>query len=142
MLIICINILNNVETNGTAILINSNTVIDYLSGKILSKGKVFMDKVINNIPNISVLTKIKVLGFKTKESANHLLKGFIDGSVGFGLSDKIVEITIEIMKEYKIKTPDAVVAATALQSNLALINNDARGFKNIKGLDIINPHES
>ena len=100
-----------------------------------------MDKVINDVPNLSVIAKTEVLGFKTTDNASQLLKGFIDDSVVFGLSDDIVELTIEIRKEHKIKTPDAIVAATALQNNLALITNDARGFKNIEGLDLINPYE-
>jgi predicted nucleic acid-binding protein len=109
--------------------------------KIPVKGMVFMDKVINDVPNISVITKIEVLGFKTTEKANQLLESFIDDSIVFGLSDEIVEQTIEIRKEINIKTPDAIVAATALQNGLTLITNDARGFKNIEGLDLVCPHE-
>jgi hypothetical protein len=47
---------------GQQYLIDSNAVIDYLSGKLPKKGKLFMDKVINDTPNISVITKIEVLG--------------------------------------------------------------------------------
>ena len=126
---------------GQQYLIDSNAVIDYLSGKIPEKGKLFMDKVINNVPNISVITKIEVLGYKTTEKAYHLLESFIDDSIVFGLSDEIVEQTIEIRKEVKMKTPYAIVAATALLNGLILITNDSRGFKNIEGLDLINPHE-
>jgi len=100
-----------------------------------------MDKVIDNVPNISVITKIEVLGYKTTEKANQLLESFIDDSVVFGLSDEIVEQTIEIRKEIKMKTPDAIVAATALLNGLTLITNDERGFKNIKDLDLVNPHK-
>jgi len=122
-------------------LIDSNVVIDYLSGDISKKGKLFMDKLINNVPNISVITKIEVLGFKTTEKAYSLLEYFMDDSIIIGLSNEIVEQTIEIRKEHKIKTPDAIIAATALQNNFTLLTNDARGFKNIKNLDLLNPHE-
>jgi len=40
-----------------------------------------------------------------------------------------------------MKTPDAIVAATALQNGLTLITNDARGFKNIEGLELLNPYQ-
>jgi predicted nucleic acid-binding protein len=126
---------------GQQYLIDSNAVIDYLSGKIPDKGKLFMNKIINEVPNISVITKIEVLGYKTTKSANQLLNNFIYDSIVFGLSDEIVELTIEIRKKYKIKTPDAIVAATALQNSLILITNDARGFKNIEGLELVNPHD-
>jgi len=48
---------------GQQYLIDSNAVIDYLSGKIPEKGMLFMNQVINDIPNISVITKIEVLGY-------------------------------------------------------------------------------
>jgi len=44
---------------GQQYLIDSNAVIDYLSGKIPEKGMLFMNQVINDIPNISVITKIE-----------------------------------------------------------------------------------
>jgi len=34
-----------------------------------------------------------------------------------------------------------VVAATALENSLTLISRNAKDFKNISGLDIINPYE-
>jgi hypothetical protein len=63
---------------GQQYLIDSNAVIDYLSGKISEKGKLLMDTVVNNVPNISVITKIEVLGFKTTDKANRLLKSFMN----------------------------------------------------------------
>jgi hypothetical protein len=38
---------------GQQYLIDSNAVIDYLSGKLPEKGKRFMDNVINEIPNLA-----------------------------------------------------------------------------------------
>jgi len=126
---------------GQQYLIDSNAVIDYLSGKLPVKGMSFMNQVINDIPNISVMTKIEVLGYKTITEAYQLLTGFVGDSVVFGLTDDIVEQTIEIRKEYKLKTPDAIIAATALENSLTLISRNAKDFKNISGLDIINPSE-
>jgi hypothetical protein len=50
-------------------LIDSNSLIDYLVGKLPPKGMDFMNKVINIIPVISVITKIEVLGYKTVPGA-------------------------------------------------------------------------
>ncbi len=95
-------------------LIDSNAVIDYLSGKVPPKGLPFMNEVINSTPNISVITKIEVLGYKTSSEAYRLLLDFIEDSIVLGLSDDVVEKTIEIRKENKTKTPDAIIAATAI----------------------------
>lgn len=126
---------------GQQYLIDSNAVIDYLSGKLPKNGMSFMNQVINDIPNISVITKIEVLGYKTTPKAYQLLTGFIDDSVVFGLSDDVVEQTIKIRKEHKIKTPDAIIAATALVNKLTIITRNTKDFCEIEGLEIINPHE-
>lgn len=69
---------------GKQYLIDSNAVIDYLAGKLPEKGKQFMDSIVDEIPNISVITKIEVLGFKTTTKAEQLLKGFMDDSIIIG----------------------------------------------------------
>ncbi len=122
-------------------LIDSNTVIDYLSGKFHKKGMVFMNEVINNIPIISVITQIEVLGYKTTLNAYKLLTGFVEDSTVIGLPDDIVQHTIEIRKEYKIKMPDAIIAATALVSGFAIITRNKKDFNRIYGLKVLNPYE-
>ena len=93
---------------GQQYLIDSNAVIDYLSGKIPEKGMPFMNQVINDIPNSSVISKIEVLGYKTTPEAYQLLSGFVEDSVVLGLSDDTVEQTIVIRKENKIERLEVV----------------------------------
>ncbi len=126
---------------GQQYLIDSNAFIDYLSGKIPEKGMSFMNQVINNIPNISVITKIEVLGYRTTHEAYKLLSGFVDDSIVIGLTDDIVERTIGIRKEMKIKTPDALIAATAIVNQLTLISRNTKDFDKIEGLEVINAHK-
>ncbi|MCF8381671.1 MAG: PIN domain-containing protein [Bacteroidales bacterium] len=42
-------------------------------------------------------------------------------------------------KSKKIKTPDAIIAATAMVHGCTLITNNEKDFNNIKGLKIANP---
>lgn len=65
---------------GKQYIIDSNGVIDYLSGKLPKEGMAFMNQVIDDIPNISVITKIVVLGYKTTKKANQLLTEFVGDS--------------------------------------------------------------
>ncbi len=44
---------------GTQYLIDSNVVIDYLSGKLIPNGMTFMNGVVNAVPKVSVITKIE-----------------------------------------------------------------------------------
>jgi len=122
-------------------LTDSNVVIDYLAGTLPEKGKVFMNQVINEIPILSVLTKIEVLGFNTSAEAIQLLTQFINDSIIVSLSDKIVDKTIEIRKKHKIKTPDAIIAASCLISGFVLISRNTKDFVQIEGLKVINPYD-
>ncbi len=106
---------------GQQYLTDSNAVIDYLAGKLPEKAMIFMNQVVNDIPNISVVTKIEVLSYNISHEAYHFLKSFIEDSIVYGLTDVVVEKTIEIRKANKIKTPDAIIAATAVSNQMMLI---------------------
>ena len=43
-------------------LIDTNAVIDYLGQKLPRSGMTFLNDIIDVIPNLSVITKIEVLG--------------------------------------------------------------------------------
>ncbi|NJK84443.1 MAG: type II toxin-antitoxin system VapC family toxin [Saprospiraceae bacterium] len=62
-------------------------------------------------------------------------------SIIFELESDIKRKTAEIRKAYKIKLPDAIIAATALAYDLTLLTRNVSDFKNIDGINLINPHE-
>lgn len=126
---------------GQQYLIDSNVVIDYLSGKLPQKGMVFMNRIINDIPVLSVITKIEVLGFVTTPAASQLLIDFINDSLVIGLPDNIVEKTIEIRKQIKLKTPDAIIAASALVNGFILLSRNTKDFISVKDLKVIDPYQ-
>ena len=98
-----------------------------------------MNSIIDDTPNISVITKIEILRFNTSDKTYQILENFINESVVFGLNDQVVEKTIAICKAGKIKLPDAIIAATASVYELSLISRNISDFKNIKGLELLNP---
>jgi predicted nucleic acid-binding protein len=53
-------------------------------------------------------------------------------------TDVINEITISIKGQYRIKLPDALIAATAIHMNVPLLSFD-KGFSRIEELDLILP---
>ena len=88
-------------------------------------------------PGISVISEVELLGKKgiTQREANdirNLLKGFEITK----FSDIIKEIAISLKQKYSIKTPDAIIAATAKAFNLPLVTAD-KGFKKIEDVDIV-----
>lgn len=121
-------------------LIDTNAVIDYLGNKLLASGMDFMNTVIDAVPNVSVVTKIEVLGFNAPEQHYKTLSDFINDATVLDLTSNVVEASIEIRKKHKTKLPDAIIAATALVYDLVLISRNTSDFKNIDGLQVIDPH--
>jgi len=121
-------------------LIDTNAVIDYLGNKLPASGMDFMNTVIDAVPNVSVVTKIEVLGFNAPDPHYQLLTNFINDATVLDLTNKVVEASIDIRKKHKTKLPDAIIAATALVYDLVLISRNISDFKNIDGLQVIDPY--
>jgi predicted nucleic acid-binding protein len=49
--------------------------------------------------------------------------------------------TADIRKNHKIKLPDAIIASTALVYDFILITRNTKDFKDIEGLELINPFD-
>ncbi|MEI7979905.1 MAG: type II toxin-antitoxin system VapC family toxin [Bacteroidota bacterium] len=123
-------------------LIDSNTVIDYLNGKLPFNGNSFVNSIVDEEPKISVITKIEVLGFNLQSGEDYqIVVDFINDNMVYNLDESIINKTIELRKKYKIKLPDAIIAATALCNDLAIVSRNTDDFKKIKELKIINPFE-
>jgi predicted nucleic acid-binding protein len=120
-------------------LIDSNAVIDYLAGNLPEKGMEFLNFIVNQIPIVSVITKIEVLGFPCNKEIEKLLESFFADSNIIKLSDDIVDETINIRRQYKIKTPDAIIAATARINSFIIITRNTKDFDTIDGLSLVNP---
>jgi predicted nucleic acid-binding protein len=121
-------------------LIDTNAVIDYLGKKLPEKGMDFMNSIIDALPNVSVITKIEVLGFNAPEDHYQLLTNFMDDAIVLDLTSNIVDLCINIRRENKTKLPDAIIAATALVNDLILDSRNISDFKSIQGLQVIDPH--
>jgi predicted nucleic acid-binding protein len=97
----------------------------------------FMNTVIDAVPNVSVVTKIEILGFNAPEQHYQTLSDFINDATVLDLTDSVVEVSIDIRKKHKTKLPDAIIAATVLVYDLFLISRNKSDFKNIDGLKVI-----
>ncbi len=118
-------------------IFDSNLIIEHLNGAEQATAFILEHA---SSAYISAVTKIEVLGFafptKKAESAAEEL---IDAMEMIGLSNKIIEQTIRLRKIMRIKTPDAIIAATALQHQLVLVTRNTDDFKDVEGLTYINP---
>jgi predicted nucleic acid-binding protein len=69
-----------------------------------------------------------------------LTEDFVNISTLLDVSPEVVDKTIELRRQYKIKLPDAIIAATALVYNLTLVSRNFDDFKRIAGLTVLDAH--
>jgi len=123
---------------GKKFLIDTNVIIDYYGSRLPEKGIMFIENI--DVPLVSVITQIELLGwYRISVKDKIKLQEFIEDATVIQLEDSIVKRTIELRQLSKIKLPDAIVAATALDNHLDLISHNISDFKNIAGIKVIDP---
>ncbi len=124
---------------GQGYFLDSNVIIGYLAGKIPSSGMEIVSEVVSNRPNISVISQIEVLRFNDTPENEAVLDEFINMSKVYPLSNNVVERTVKLCKQIKLKLPDAIIAATALLEGFTLITRNISDFNKIPDLILLNP---
>lgn len=94
----------------------------------------------NIVPVFSIITKIEALGFKeiTKDEIKAIGKMLDTGELVY-IDGDIAQQTINLRQKYRIKTPDAIIAATALVNGSELWTANTSDFSSIESLKLHNP---
>ena len=123
-------------------LLDTSAISQYLEERFPESGLLFMDDIFAIESNISVITQIELLTWKPiQDGMEEKVAIVIEDSTLFGLSPEVVLETIQLRRKYRTKTPDAIIAATALVHDFTLITDNEKDFHNIKGLKWINPNK-
>lgn len=126
---------------GIKYIWDTNIVIYFLQQQFPASGEKFMDNLINDSrPVISAITEIELLCWRSAtEKDMKVLHNFISDAFVIELEKPIKYKTAEIRKKYKIKLPDAIIAATSMVYELSLLTRNVSDFDEIDGIDLINP---
>ena len=122
----------------TNYLVDTNIAIYYYGMLLAKKSEVILEEIINNQYYISVINRIELLGNKgilNQEQA--ALDSFINNAIIHNLNEEIILETIKIRKNYSVKLPDAIIAATCLVNNCVLVTNNTKDFEKIERLHTI-----
>ncbi len=88
---------------------------------------------------LSAISRVEELGFTRLTTADaKACAAMFQLLPQLPITDAILDQTVKIQQQLRIKTPDAIVAATALVHGLALATAD-QGFGRVAGLVVIDP---
>ena len=119
-------------------LIDTNVAIYYFGRALSKESEKYIDQILVGKYFISVINRIELLGFKAiNKNESEAISSFIANSTIFDLDENIIVETIQIRKNYNIKLPNAIIAATCLVNSCSLITNNIRDFERIEGLHLI-----
>ena len=118
--------------SGIEYLIDTNILIYILKGN--PRVKYFAE---SEILTISCITEMEILGqYQISESEKQIIGKALKHCHIIDIDSKIKQLAINIKQQNKMKLPDAIIAATAIKNNVALVTAD-KGFKKIPDLDLL-----
>jgi predicted nucleic acid-binding protein len=123
---------------GTGYLLDTNVIIDFSVERLPVESSVRLSRIIDSSPYISIINKIELLSFSAVPDQIIL---FTQSAQIISLTDEIVATTINIRKKYKLKLPDAIIAASAIVYDLTLVTHNLSDFKKVEGLQFLDSYE-
>ncbi|CCI35582.1 MAG: type II toxin-antitoxin system VapC family toxin [Microcystis sp.] len=111
-------------------LADDDIVTSFFSQAFLSLHQIF----------ISPIVRIELLSFPTlSKEEEQIIEDLLSQFELIPILREIEYLTIQLKRQYKIKIPDAIIAATTLSQNGCLVTRNVDDFKGISGLNIKNP---
>lgn len=125
---------------GTQFLIDTSAVIKYLSQTFPTNGKTFIEGFIDTDCTISFISEIELQVWVPANPANIVIyQQFVKKALVRGINPALITESIIIRKNYRLKIPDAIIAATAITDNRTLIGDNDKDFLRVPNLKYINP---
>lgn len=121
-------------------LIDTSVVIKYLNGSFSVNSLNRLDGIIDQESRISFITEIELQVWNPTDPDDiSVYQEFVTSSQIIGIDSNVIRETINIRKQYRIKLPDALIAATALVNDLVLVADNDKDFEKVSNLKYINP---
>lgn len=110
-------------------LLDTNVVIYFFNG--LTDDEALIE-ILRSSFNISIITKIEFLSWQKllhDSALNDKALEFISNARVFELDEVVANRTIKNRQQYKMKTPDAIIGATAQVHGFEIVTNNVDDFR-------------
>ncbi len=121
-------------------VIDTNIFIYHLNNCLGRDGQMLLEQALLAGSFVSIITRIELLSWhKHTEDSFNAASELLNNLTEQPLNEDIAQGCIKLRKKYRLKVPDALIAATALQLKLPLITRNVDDYKNVSGLKLVNP---
>ena len=118
--------------NGSRIFVDTNILLYFLKGE-----QEIIEMLSGKQIIISFITELELLSFSSLEpDSEKNIKGLLSSCTIMDINQDIKRNTVQMRKKFKLKLPDAIIAATALQFDLPIITADKQ-FEKVTSLEIV-----
>ena len=124
---------------GQKFLIDTNVVIDVFDVATPANVK---QKILQMSPVISAVTYMEALGWLHASSTQlRILQKFMDVATILPINQPVMDTTVRIRQQKKMRLGDAIIAATAIVHHRVLVTRNSSDFNSIGSLTVFNPWE-
>jgi predicted nucleic acid-binding protein len=118
--------------SGNNILLDTNIVLYLLNGE-----ETFIPLLEEKQLYISFITQIETLGYKgITDQEIKSIQSFLNTCVVVDINPVIKDYTIQFRRNYALRIPDSIIAASALYLNIPLLTADT-DFKKVEELNLL-----
>jgi hypothetical protein len=118
--------------SGDKIFVDTNILLYFLKGD-----QEVIEMLTGRDIVISFITELELLAFpKISHNSEKIIQGMLSSCTIIDIDKEIKALCIELRKSFKLKLPDALIAATSLKLNLPLITAD-KEFGKVDLLEVI-----
>ncbi len=122
-------------------LIDTSGVIKYLNETFPPLSLSLIDEIVDRECVISFIVEIELQVWDPPNSDDlRIYQSLLSNSIIIGVDSDIIREAIRVRKTYKLKLPDAIIAATALINDMTLIADNDKDFTVIPELKYLNPN--
>jgi hypothetical protein len=121
-------------------VIDTNILIYHLAGVLTDQAEVTLANALGSGSYISIITRIVLLGWR-KHSSDSLkaAETLLQSVSEIPLHEQIIQLCISFRRNYPIKLPDAIIAATAQHIKVPLMTRNMADFERVPELKMVDP---
>ena len=117
-------------------VLDTNAIIYYLTS---DSAHTSLDRIIESADQlyVSVVSEVELFGFPSlTEDEAQAIERFLQGVTIIPLDSRLARVAGGFRREFRIKTPDSVIAATAFMTGAVLVTRNIKDFRKIDLLQL------